>query len=81
MTFMDKYLVPPTSFSILQNSPRARKLIDEIARNNCPLDADQNFVFDKCVSEVSGAFDDRNCQIVVCTNNIDDEKHLERTLC
>ena len=80
MTFMDKFLVPPTSFSILQNNPTARMLIDEIAKNNCPLDADYNFAFEKCVSDVSGAFDDRNSQIVICTNNFDNEKHLERTL-
>ena len=77
---MEENIVRPTAFSILKKNARAKKLIDEIAKSNCPLNPDYNFAFERCEAEISGAFDDHNSQIVICTNNIRSEKHLEQTL-
>ena len=77
---MDESLVAPTAFSILNSNVRAKKLIEEIAKHNCPLNTDYNFAFERCNVEISGAFDEPNSQIVICTNRIRDEKHLEQTL-
>ena len=80
VSFMDKFKVPPRTYQVIQTNRQIVKLIDELLSRNCTLNAEHSFVFQNCVAGIDSHFDDSNSKIVVCTNNIDNEDHLQRLL-
>uniref|UniRef100_UPI00398E9A42 mitochondrial inner membrane protease ATP23 homolog n=1 Tax=Pristiophorus japonicus TaxID=55135 RepID=UPI00398E9A42 len=64
----------------LDTNPFAKLLIDAMKSSGCTVYKDRHFACEDCDASVSGGFDAEISQIVLCQNNIHQQRHMNRVV-
>ncbi|XP_059145068.1 mitochondrial inner membrane protease ATP23 homolog [Physella acuta] len=59
--------------SCLEKNAKVKLLVGALQSYGCPVDKDRHISCERCTDRVSGGFDPKTMQVVVCQNNVKNE--------
>lgn len=64
----------------METSPHVKLLLDAMNQAGCAAYTDRHFSCEDCDGQVGGGFDSSTSEIVICQNNIHDQRNMNRML-